>query len=443
MQIISDFQQARAALQRTAFDLREVPPEMESRLKEVFDEQLSLEKAVEQIVYTVRTRRDAALFNYAKEIDGVTLGSLEVDEDEILAARDRVPDELISALEEAADRVQSFHQAQLQHSLQPFTEGGLGQLVHPLQRVGIYIPGGTASYPSTVLMTAIPARVAGVEEIIVTSPPTSDGEVSPATLAACVIAGADRVFRVGGAQAIAAMAYGTESIPKVDKICGPGNIFVTWAKRIVFGTVDIDGITGPTETVLLADDSASAACCAADLLAQAEHDALSAAILITTSSRLADEVNTELEQQLEGLERAEIARRSLEMWSRIIVVSDMEQAVELVNLYAPEHLSLMVRDAAAYVKQIRNAGGIFVGESTPEVLGDYIAGPSHVMPTGGSARFASPLGVNDFLKLTTVVSLSDAEARKLGPSAAAIARAEGLTAHARAAEMRARKGGKR
>jgi histidinol dehydrogenase len=253
------------------------------------------------------------------------------------------------------------------------------------------------------------------------------------------IAGVDRVFRVGGAQAIAALAFGTRSIPRVDKICGPGGLFVTIAKRMVYGIVDIDGLYGPTETVILADDSASAQCCAADLLAQAEHDVLSAAIMITTSAGLAAAVDKEVKRQLKGLERSDIARRSLQERSHIIIVDDMEQAIALANLYAPEHLALMVRDASSHIESIRNAGGIFIGESSPEVLGDYVAGPSHVMPTGGSARFSSPLGVNDFLKITSVVALSDEDARMLGPVAAAIARAEGLTAHARAAELRFKK----
>jgi len=301
------------------------------------------------------------------------------------------------------------------------------------------VPGGTAYYPSTVLMTAIPARVAGVGEIIITTPPGKDGEVPPATLVAADIAGADRIFKVGGAQAIAALAFGTRSIPRVDKICGPGGLFVTIAKRMVYGIVDIDGLYGPTETVILADDSASAECCAADLLAQAEHDVLSVAILITTSAELAAAVDKEVKRQLKGLERADIARRSLQERGHIIIVDDMEQAIALANLYAPEHLALMVRDASSHIESIRNTGGIFIGESSPEVLGDYVAGPSHVMPTGGSARFSSPLGVNDFLKITSVVALSDEDARMLAPVAAAIARVEGLTAHARAAELRFKK----
>jgi len=442
VKIISDFQNAKAMLQRVTLEFGEVPLEVKRRIKEAFAVELTPEEAVGRIIAAVRDKGDAALLDFAKRIDGIALESLEVSKEECHEACGKVEQEIIAVLNITAERVRSFHQAQLDHSLKEFMEGGLGQIVRPLERVGIYVPGGTACYPSTVLMTAIPARVAGVGETILTTPPGEGGEVPPATLVAADIAGVDRVFRVGGAQAIAALAYGTESIPRVDKVCGPGGLFVTLAKRTVFGAVDIDGLYGPTETVILADDSATPAHCAADLLAQAEHDLLATAILITTSSRLAQEVDSEVARQLEGLERAQIARRSLEERGRIIVVANMEQAFELINLYAPEHLSLMVRDASSCIEKIRNAGAIFIGENSPEVLGDYVAGPSHVMPTGGTARFSSSLGVGDFLKLTSVVSLSDGDLQKLGPAAATIARVEGLTAHARAVELRLKKGGK-
>ena len=316
----------------------------------------------------------------------------------------------------------------------------MGQIVNPIERVGVYVPGGTASYPSTVLMTVIPARVAGVKHITVVTPPGKGGNVPPATLVAADIVGADSIFKVGGAGAIAALAYGTKSIQKVDKICGPGNIFVTIAKRLVYGEVDIDGLAGPTETIVIADDTASPAHCALDLLAQAEHDVLSSAVMITTSAKLASAVNKEVERQLKKLERADIASRSLKERGCIVIVDDMEQAIELANMYAPEHLSLLMRDAALYAEGIRNAGGIFIGDSSPEVLGDYVAGPSHVMPTGGSARFNSPLNVNDFLKTTSVVALVEDDLDTLGPAASIIARSEGLTAHARAAEIRMERG---
>jgi len=443
MKIISDFQDAKAILRRATFDFGEVPLEVKRRIKEAFAVELTPEEAVGRIIAAVRDKGDAALLDFTRRIDGIALESLEVSEEERREAYRKVDRELISALNVAAERVRSFHQVQLRHCFKEFIDGGLGQVIRPLERVGIYVPGGTACYPSTVLMTAIPARVAGVEDIVLTTPPGAGSEVPPATLVAADIASADRVFKVGGAQAIAALAYGTQSVPRVDKVCGPGGLFVTLAKRMVFGVVDIDGLHGPTETVILADDSASPARCVADLLAQAEHDVLATAILITTSSQLAQEVDMEVTRQLEGLERAQIAQRSLEERGQIIVVADMEQAIELINVYAPEHLSLMVRDASSYIEKIRHAGAIFIGENSSEVLGDYVAGPSHVMPTGGTARFNSPLGVGDFLKLTSVISLSNEDVKALGPAAATIARVEGLTAHARAMALRLRQGGAR
>ncbi len=440
MRIVRDFEEAKALLRRSPFEAGELPIEMKQKIRDVFGKELTPEEAVRRIIADVRNKGDTALFDYTERIDGVALDSLEVSREEIEEAYGKVDSELISALNTAAQQVRSFHQLQMRHGVKEFTEGGLGQIVRPLERVGIYVPGGTACYPSTVLMTAIPARVAGVNEIILATPPKGDGEVPAPTLVAADIAKVDGLFKVGGAQAIAALAFGTQSIPKVDKVCGPGGLFVILAKRMVFGTVDIDGLAGPTETVILADESATPILCAADLLAQAEHDVLSSAILITTSSEVAEETSREVERQLSELERAQIARQSLDDTGRIILVTDIDQAIELVNLYAPEHLSLMVHNASSYIEKIRHAGGIFIGESTPETLGDYVAGPSHVMPTGGTARFRSPLGVADFLKLTTVVSFSGEELEKLGPAAATIARAEGLTAHARAVEMRLRKG---
>ena len=405
--------------------------------------ELAHKDVVEKILADVRQRGDAALKELAKKFDGVSLKNITVTGDEIAAAYKNVDSGLIDALNTAADRIRAFHQTQLRYAIKEFMEEGVGQIVNPIERVGVYAPGGTASYPSTVLMTVIPARVAGVKEITVVTPPGKGGSVPPATLVAADIAGADSIFKVGGAGAIAALAYGTASIQKVDKICGPGNIFVTIAKRLVYGEVAIDGLAGPTETIVIADDSASPAHCALDLLAQAEHDSLSSAIMITTSEKLASAVNKEVERQLKKLERADIAGCSLKERGYIVIVDDMEQAIELANMYAPEHLSLMMRDASLYAEGIRNAGGIFIGDSSPEVLGDYVAGPSHVMPTGGSARFNSPLNVNDFLKITSVVALVDDDMDTLGPAAAKIARSEGLTAHARAAEIRLEKGRER
>ena len=427
MKIVKGFEAATVALRRPSLASAE----------------LAHKDAVEKILADVRQRGDVSLKELAIKFDGVSLKNLAVSDEEIAAAYKNVDSGLIDALNTAADRIRAFHQTQLRYAIKEFMEEGVGQIVNPIERVGVYAPGGTASYPSTVLMTVIPARVAGVNEITVVTPPGKGGSVPPATLVAAEIAGADSIFKVGGAGAIAALAYGTKSIQKVDKICGPGNIFVTIAKRLVYGEVDIDGLAGPTETIVIADDSASPAHCALDLLAQAEHDVLSSAIMITTSQKLASAVNKEVERQLKKLERADIAGRSLKERGYIVIVDDMEQAIELANLYAPEHLSLLMRDAALYAEGIRNAGGIFIGDSSPEVLGDYVAGPSHVMPTGGSARFNSPLNVNDFLKTTSVVALVDDDLDTLVPAASRIARSEGLTAHARAAEIRLEKGRER
>jgi histidinol dehydrogenase len=300
----------------------------------------------------------------------------------------------------------------------------------------MYVPGTAAVYPSSVLMAAIPARVAGVAEVYMATPTAADGSISPLKLVAADIAGVDGIFRAGGAQAIAALAFGSETIPRVDKICGPGNIFVALAKKTVHGLVGIDGIFGPTETLVVADDGADPALCAADLLAQAEHDALASPILITTSDALAQAAMREIEQQLELLERRDIARAALEGQGLAIVVETLAEALALANEYAPEHLSLAVRDGERYLGQVANAGSVFIGGLSAEAVGDYTAGPSHVMPTGGSARFSSPLGVYDFLKVTSVISLDEAALAELGPAAVVIARAEGFTAHARAIERR-------
>ncbi|MGQ9518408.1 MAG: histidinol dehydrogenase, partial [Anaerolineae bacterium] len=354
------------------------------------------------------------------------------------AARDALDPSLRQALELAAQRIAEFHRHPRINSWTAFRgDGLLGQIVHPLQRVGVYVPAGTAPLPSSLLMSAIPARAAGVEEIIVVSPPDRrTGEIAPVILAAAAIAGADRVFRAGGAQAVAALAYGTESIPRVDKIVGPGNLFVALAKRMVYGRVGIDGVFGPTETLVIADESAPPAVVAADLLAQAEHDVLASAILLTPSERLARAVQEEVRRQAQRLSRQEAIAGALSNRSGMVLVRDLEEAVELANAYAPEHLCLLVNDPWAWIGRVRCAGGIFVGENSFEVLGDYVAGPSHVMPTGGTARFASPLNVMDFVKITNLVALGRSEFDVLGPAAARIAEAEGLTAHANAVYIR-------
>ena len=435
MKIIRDLEAAKSLLLgHSTAEFAEALPGVKQRIREIFDEDISPDEAVRRILTEVRTRGDHALLDLGRKIDGMGLAQLEVSKGEIADSYKKVDKGLVSALQLAAERVQSFHMTQKQKLGLDFVEKGLGFLASALEKVGIYIPGGRAYYPSTVLMTVIPAKVAGVPEVIIATPPAPDGTVPAPTLVAADIAKVSRVFKVGGAQAIAALAYGTKSIPKVDKICGPGNIFVTLAKKQVYGTVAIDGLHGPTETVIIADDSANPVFCAADLLAQAEHDEMATAILITTSSRLADEVSEEVKRQLAKLERRIVAKQSLEQNGAIVVVTNIEEAIQLVNLYAPEHLCLMVKDARSYLSRIHNAGGIFIG--APEAIGDYTAGPSHVMPTGRTARFSSPLSVLDFLKISILIDLGDKDLKLLGPATATIARAEGLIAHAVSIEKR-------
>ena len=436
MKRVKGFNKAKRLLAREDFwESLTAPPRVRAQIKQVFGEELSVQEVVDRIIGEVRRKGDKALRNYTEKLDGVRLDSLEVDEQEIVAAYDIVSKKTVSALEFAARRIRDFHVAcEHKTGLIPL-DRCLGQQILPLRRVGLYVPGGSAAYPSTVLMMAIPARVAGVEEIIMVSPPGRDGRIPASTLVAADIARVNRIFKLGGAQAIAALAYGTESIPRVDKICGPGNIFVTLAKKMVFGIVDIDGLEGPSEVVIVADEKANPAFCAADLLAQAEHDALASVILITTSADLADWVDKEIEIQLGKLNRRSTIKRAIDA-GMVVLVDDMAQAVELVNLFAPEHLSIMTSNASALVRKIHNAGCIFVGADSPVVLGDYVAGPSHVLPTGGSARFGSPLGVANFLKVTNVVALDKPGMRRLSRAAVVIAKAEGLDAHAQAVEKR-------
>ena len=436
MRVIEGFKAAKAALSRQApAELYPVSPRLKQRLMALFGTDAP-EQAVQQIIQEVRQHGDAALLDYTLKIDGIKLASLEVTKEQIKSAYHEVDAERVSALKLAAERIRAFHVAQKDSIWGRASESGSGWLAHSLERVGVYVPGGTASYPSTVLMTAIPARVAGVKEVILVTPPGANAKVPPLTLVAAEMAGVDRVFAIGGAQAIAALAFGTESIPRVDKICGPGNIFVVLAKKLVYGVVGIDGLQGPSEVLIIADATAHPQYCAADLLAQAEHDPLASPILVTTSKNLAGEVNREVEKQLGKLPRQAIAVESLTTRGIIAVVDNIDEAIELANLYAPEHLSLMVEKAASYVDRLSNAGCIFVGERSSVVLGDYVAGPSHVLPTGGTARFSSPLNVNDFIKITNVVTIDEASLKYLGPAARDIARAEGLDAHARAVEKR-------
>ncbi|MGE3268802.1 MAG: histidinol dehydrogenase, partial [Chloroflexota bacterium] len=351
----------------------------------------------------------------------------------------KVSPEILSGLEVAAGEIRRFHERARRNSwISHEGDGALGQVIRPLRRVGIYAPGGRAPYPSTVMMSVVPARVAGVKEVVMATPAGPDGEIAPVLLAAAKIAGVDTVYRMGGAQAIAALAYGTESVEKVDKILGPGNIFVALAKQQVYGAVAIDGLAGPTECLLVADDSANPTFLAADLIAQAEHDPLAQPLLFCTSREVIERTLGEAERMIEEAPRANIIRESLAGRGGVVRVPDIETGIALANEYAPEHLTLCVRDAWSRVGQIENAGGIFIGDWSAEAIGDYTAGPSHVMPTGGTARFSSPLNLDDFLKITSVFSFGPNDVRRLGPPAIAIAHAEGLYGHAAAIEVRLR-----
>ncbi|MFC2029435.1 histidinol dehydrogenase [Chloroflexota bacterium] len=419
-------------------DRSSLPASVTSRLQAVFGRDLPAEEAVARIVNDVRRKGDAALRDYTQRIDGVALGAIELDAGAIESAYRSSPPELRDALQLAADRIRAFHEREPRTSWMEWDDGGsaLGQMIRPLQRVGVYVPGGTAPYPSSLLMAVVPAQVAGVEEILVTTPPGAQGGGAPSILAAAYAAGLERVFLLGGAQAIAALAYGTESVPRVDKIVGAGGLFATLAKKLVYGDVGIDGLYGPTETLLIADDTANPALVAADLLAQAEHDPLATALLITPSTELAQRVQAEVARQLAPLARRQIIEESLAGQGAILVVSDLDQALKLANEYAPEHLCLLVADPWSLVGRVQNAGGIFVGEESSEAMGDYVVGPSHIMPTQGTARFSSPLHVGDFVKVTSLFSLSGSTARRLAPVAQTIADAEGLTAHAAAVAAR-------
>jgi histidinol dehydrogenase len=418
-------------LKRQPPDAIPVPESVLYGIAARFGERLSPEDAVQKILQDIRQRGDAALFEWSQKIDQARLESLAVDPAQITAAAAQIPAEVNTALAFAADRIRRFHHQQPKISwIESSAAGILGQVVRPIERVGIYVPGGTAPLPSTLLMCAIPAQVAGVKEIMVCSPAADH----PVILQAAATVGVHKLYRLGGAQAIGAMAYGTATIPKVDKIVGPGGLFVTIAKRQVYGTVGIDGILGPTETLIIADASADPDLAAADMLAQAEHDVLASAILLTPSQSLAEAVQTAVEKRLASLDRREILHASLTTNSGIVIVDDLPQAFDLANRYAPEHLCLLLKDAYQWLGAVQHAGGVFLGEQSYEVLGDYVAGPSHSMPTGGSARFASPLNVLDFVKIVSVVGLNAQP--ELSRQAAILARAEALGAHAAAAEAR-------
>ncbi len=414
----------------------DLPPQVLARSSQALGQSVAtVEEAVRLILELVRDGGDLAVRVLTEKLDGRDPGSLEVSRQEIDGAYERVPDDVIEALRLAAGRAREFHSRGVPRAWFD-DEQGYGEVVNPVGRVGAYVPGGSAPLPSTAIMTAVPARVAGVAEVIAATPPGPSGSPDPSVLVAADIAGVDRVFRIGGAQAVAALAYGTETVPAVDMVCGPGNVFVTAAKKMLFGEVGIDGLYGPTETLVVADGLANPTLCAADLLAQAEHDVMATPILITTSAALAADVQRELEVRADRLERGATARQSVESRGCIAVVDDLDEAIALTNEFAPEHVSLMVEDPWSHVSKIRSAGAIFAGELSHEVLGDYVAGPSHVMPTGGTARFGSGLNVRSFVKVSPVVALDDDASLELGRAAATIGRAEGLTAHAEAAEIR-------
>ena len=416
-------------------DLSSLPEPVLQRTRDLFGGDATPESSVLQMLREVRAEGDVAVRRYAGLLDGAELDTLEVPETELDAAWASTPDDLKRALELAARRITEFHEATLPRDWVDLG-GGLGELVRPLERVGLYAPGGTAAYPSTVLMTAIPARVAGVSEVVLATPRRGNEALNATVLAAARIAGVDTVYQFGGVPAIGALAYGTQTIRKVDKICGPGNVFVAYAKRMVQGQVDIDGVFGPTETILLADQAANPVFCAADLIAQAEHDPMASAILVTDSQSLINAVESELDDQIAGNPRAETIRHSLERQGCIVLVEEFDEAIAVANHIAPEHLCLMVADPWAWAGRVRNAGGLFLGEFSPEVMGDYIAGPSHVMPTGGTARFNSALSVHHFLRTMPVVGLSPQRFTDLGAAAVRIAEAEGLPGHAGAVQAR-------
>ena len=400
--------------------------------------QADVAEAVAQIIQTVRAEGDKALLDYTLRFDGAGLTRLDVTEREIEEAFQAVKPSFLEILGSAAANIRAFHEKQVRNSFVLTEQNGviLGQKVTPIEKVGVYVPGGRAAYPSTVLMDTIPAKIAGCEEIVMVTPPGKDGKVNPAILAAAKMAGVTKIFKIGGAQAVAALAYGTQSVPKVDKIVGPGNAYVAEAKKQVFGQVAIDMIAGPSEILVVADGRSNPAHVAADLLSQAEHDPMASAVLVTDSAVLAVEVQAELERQIPQLPRAEIARSSVEHNGKIIVAEDLNVVIDIANEIAPEHLELMVDNPFDYLGSIRNAGSVFLGRNCPEALGDYFAGPNHTLPTSGTARFSSPLSVDDFVKKSQFTYYTKEALANVAPQVAEFARKEGLEAHARSALIR-------
>ncbi|MEE0968902.1 MAG: histidinol dehydrogenase [Clostridia bacterium] len=400
--------------------------------------EMNVEKIVSDIIADVRERGDKALLEYTERFDGASLASIQVSEAEIDEAMELVEPRFIEVLQKAAKNIRKFHERQVRNSFIINDEDGIvtGQKIIPVDRAGLYVPGGTAAYPSTVLMDSIPAKVAGVPEVVMVTPPMKNGKVNPVILAAARIAGIDRIFKVGGAQAIAALAYGSESVPKVDKIVGPGNAFVAEAKKQVFGKVSIDMIAGPSEILIVADGKTNPRHAAADMLSQAEHDKLASAVLVTDSEELAAAVSAELEVQIPLLERAEIARASIDNGGKIIVAPTLDAAIEIANEIAPEHLELCVASPFDYLDKIRHAGSIFMGRNCPEALGDYLAGPNHTLPTSGTAKFSSPLSVDDFVKKTQYTYYTKEALSRVARDVEYFATKEGLTAHAKSAVIR-------
>lgn len=424
----------------TKYDDKEGKKLVEALLSRSQLEHGNVQEIVNDIIANIKANGDKALFEYTKKFDkfDVNKDNVLVTEDEIKEAYNQVDADLIRVIKKSAERIGAFHEKQKMNSwLEPSKNGEmLGQLIRPLQRVGVYVPGGKAAYPSSVLMNIIPAKVAGVEEIVMTTPPSAEGKISPTTIVAADIAGVHKIYKAGGAQAVAALAFGTESIPKVDKIVGPGNIFVALAKRSVYGYVNIDSVAGPSEILILADESANPEFVAADLLSQAEHDELASAVLITDCKELAEKVQIEAENQTNRMERKEIIKKSQDNYGAIIVVDNFDEACDLCNQIAPEHLEISTKEPFSLLPKIQNAGAIFLGHYTPEPLGDYMAGPNHVLPTGGTARFFSPLSIDDYIKKSSIISFSKEAMQELGPDVVKFAEAEGLTAHANSIKVR-------
>ncbi len=399
---------------------------------------LDVSAIVADILKEVEEKGDAALYAYTEKFDGASLTSLQVSEEEMTEALESVDPAFVAILEKAAANIRAFHEKQVRQSFIISETDGvvMGQKIIPLDRVGLYVPGGTAAYPSTVLMDALPAKIAGCGELVMVTPPNEEGKVAPVILAAAHIAGVDKIFKIGGAQAIAALAFGTELVPNVDKIVGPGNAFVAEAKKQVFGKVAIDMVAGPSEILIVADETNDARFLAADMLSQAEHDKLASAVLIVNSTELAKRVAEELEVQIPHLSRADIARASIDNNGKIIVVSSLSEALDIANAIAPEHLELCVDNPFDYFRQIRHAGSVFLGKYCPEALGDYLAGPNHTLPTGGTARFSSPLSVDDFVKKTQYTYYTKEALSRVANDVAFFAEAEGLTGHAKSAVIR-------